>query len=249
MTSQKKTIQWLPMLFALAAPLVSLCSCSNDDNEKYLYRPTALVTVCPKPDNSFFMQLDDSTTLHPTNITRSPFGDKEVRALVNYSKFAHTDSTYIKQNCVFINWIDSIRTKMPVEDKGDENDKLYGNDAIEIVKDWVTVAEDGYLTMRIRTRWGNATTHSINLLTGSNPNDPYELELRHNAYGDTYGKLGDALIAFNLNNLSHKPNAKVNIKLTWKSFQGKKTAEFKLQTRPSFATTNIGDMNFIKNFQ
>lgn len=250
MTSKKRTTQWLPVLLALAAPLASLCSCSNDDDEKYLYSPTALVTVCTKPDNSFFLQLDDSTTLHPTNITQSPFGGKEVRALVNYSKTTHTDGTYINQNCVFINWIDSIRTKMPVEDKGDENDKLYGNDAIEIVKDWVTVAEDGYLTMRIRTRWGNAaTTHSINLLTGSNPNAPYELELRHNAYGDTYGKLGDALIAFNLNNLPHKPNAKVNIKLTWNSFYGKKTTEFKLQTRPSFTTTDIGSIKFIRNFQ
>ncbi|CEN49242.1 conserved hypothetical protein [Capnocytophaga canimorsus] len=51
-----------------------------------------------------------------------------------------------------INWIDSIRTKKPVPDLGAENDAKYGNDAIEVVKDWLTVAEDGYLTLRIRTQ-------------------------------------------------------------------------------------------------
>ncbi len=50
--------------------------------------------------------------------------------------------------------MDSIRTKMPVVSAGENNDEKFGNDPIEIVKDWVTIAEDGYLTLRIRTKWG-----------------------------------------------------------------------------------------------
>ena len=33
-----------------------------------------------------FLQLDDKTTLLPTNMTKSPYGEKEVRALVNYKE-------------------------------------------------------------------------------------------------------------------------------------------------------------------
>ena len=31
-----------------------------------------------------------------------------------------------------------------------ENSEKYGNNLVEIVRDWVTVAEDGYLTLRFR---------------------------------------------------------------------------------------------------
>ena len=51
----------------------------DDDNDYYRYAlPNALVTVKPVADNSFFMQLDDSTTLLPVNMKNSPYGEKEV---------------------------------------------------------------------------------------------------------------------------------------------------------------------------
>ena len=66
--------------------LMMLPSCLNDDDSSELLRPTALVTVCPNADGSFIMQLDDETQLVPTNLKSSPFGTKEVRALVNYTE-------------------------------------------------------------------------------------------------------------------------------------------------------------------
>ena len=70
---------------ALLTCTFSLPSC-NDDNNNDLYYPSALVTVKPSIDNSsFYLQLDDNTTLAPTNMKVSPFGKKEVRALVNYT--------------------------------------------------------------------------------------------------------------------------------------------------------------------
>lgn len=157
----------------------TLSSCTNDDDDIALLQPTALVTVRPTDGGAFTLQLDNTTSLYPSNMNSSPFGDKEVRALVNY-----TDEVVCGDaRSVHINWIDSIRTKMPVPDLGIENDERYGNNAIEIVKDWVTIAEDGYLTLRIRTLWGMPNNkHHINLLTGCNPEDPYEVELRHDAH-------------------------------------------------------------------
>lgn len=218
-----KSIAFISGLVALAGVSPS-CLDENDDNVA-LYRPTALVTVRPAADGTFSMQLDDVTTLLPSNVKTSPFGAKEVRALVNYNDNGETGSV----RSVHINWMDSIRTKNTVPSLGDENDLRYGKDPIEVVRDWVTVAEDGYLTLRIRTLWGPANNrHYINLLTGVNPENPYELELRHDAKGDVNGVTGDALIAFRLADLPAADANPVKIKLNWMSFSGRKSAEFEL---------------------
>ncbi len=65
--------------------LLSLQSCldDNDTYENKLY-PNALVTLKQGADKTVYLQLDDKTTLLPINLKSSPFGDREVRALVNY---------------------------------------------------------------------------------------------------------------------------------------------------------------------
>ena len=111
-------------------------SCLDDDDD-YPYSkvlPNALVTVKPLP----------------VNMTSSPFGQKEVRALVNFDETNESSGIYSK--AVNINWIDSILTKPIAPDLGvTSNDSIYGSDPVEIVNDWVTIAEDGYLTLRFRT--------------------------------------------------------------------------------------------------
>lgn len=177
------------------------------------------------------MQLDNSTTLVASNLTSSPYGDKEVRAIINYTDEGENRGDI---RSVRINWMDSIRTKWPVPYIKEQNDRLYGNDPVEIVRDWVTVAEDGYLTLRIRTLWGDRNVkHYVNLLTGKNTDDAFEVELRHNAMGDVRGHVGDALIAFNLNQLPRNGQDAVKLKVHWTSFSGPKSAEFDLQLHPS----------------
>lgn len=222
------------LLFSIVGVMVlmMLPSCTSDDDSPELLRPTALVTVCPNADGSFIMQLDNATQLVPTNLKTSPFGTKEVRALVNYTE-TNVSPQDKKVRNVEVNWLDSIRTKLPVETLGKQDEVKYGNDPIEIVQDWVTVAEDGYLTLRIRTLWGSPhATHILNLVTGTNPEDPYELELRHDAKGDKNGRWGDALIAFNLNKLPRGDAGIAKIKLKWKSFTGDKSAKFEIKMRP-----------------
>lgn len=51
-----------------------------------------------------------------------------------------------------------------------------------MINDWVTIAEDGYLTLRFRTMWGNRSqAHFVNLLMSKDAENPYEVEFRHNA--------------------------------------------------------------------
>lgn len=209
---------------------LSLQSCLDDDDNYSLRFPNALVTVKTATDQTVFLQLDDKTTLLPTNMTKSPFGEKEVRALVNYEETDEPGGIY--NQAVHINWIDSILTKPIAPDLGSENDAIYGTDPVEIVNDWVTIAEDGYLTLRFRTQRGNYDTkHFVNLLLTKNPENPYEVEFRHNAKGDTYGEEVDGLVAFRLDALPDTEGETVKLTLKWNSYSGEKSAEFDYCTR------------------
>ena len=170
-------------------------------------------------------------------MTSSPFGEKEVRALVNYDELDESGGKYDK--AIQVNWIDSILTKSIAPDRGTENDVVYGTDPVEIVNDWVTIAEDGYLTLRFRTTWGDYhKAHFVNLLLSQNPENLYEVEFRHHAYGDTYGTMGDGLVAFKLDGLPDTNGKTVKLKLKWKSFTGDKSAEFDYCTQKSVTPVN-----------
>ena len=229
-------------LFGLVAAVMlvsSFSACDNDDTYIWYYDavPNALVTVKPVDGAGFYMQLDDSTTLHPVNMSVSPYGDKEVRALVNYAYVRPEENDYEKRSFkVNVNWIDSILTKPAVPYPADGDVSEYGEDPIEIVRDWVNIAEDGYLTLRFRTRWGNnGVVHFVNLFTGVNPDDPYEVEFRHNAYGDVNGTPGDALVAFRLSDLPDTNGKTVKLTLKYKSFSGEKSIRFDYCSRKATA--------------
>lgn len=222
-----KAMKFLTGVMLAFVSVFTISSCDDGDDFVWYYPsyPNAMVTVKPTAGNGFYMQLDDSTTLFPTNVTVSPYGDKEVRALVNYTEVKPVNEDYTKS--VVINWIDSILTKDAVPYPADGDDGEYGSDPIEIVKDWVNIAEDGYLTLRFRTRWGgNGVAHYVNLLTGVNPDDPYEVEFRHNAFGDVGGVYGDALVAYRLKGLPDTEGKTVKLTLTYESFSGRKSIQF-----------------------
>lgn len=228
-------VNYLIGIAVIVLAALSFQSCLDDDKYVNYNYPNALVTVKQASDESVFLQLDDKTTLLPVNLKSHPFGGKEVRALVNYEDADQSSQGYSK--AVKVNWIDSIRTKAMVPDLGEENDEKYGIDPVEIVNDWVTIAEDGYLTLRFRTLWGNqSVAHHVNLVFGENPENPYEVEFRHNAFGDTQGVANDALVAFKLDKLPDTKGEKVKLKLKWKSFSGEKSTEFDYTTQEATPT-------------
>lgn len=61
----------------------------------------------------------------------SPYGEKEVRALVNFDPVNESSGEYDK--AVHINWIDSILTKPIAGDLGDKNDEVYGTDPVDMI--------------------------------------------------------------------------------------------------------------------
>ena len=230
-----KTIafRWL----AIAAAVLSLAACKLDDDEfdPSIMYPSALVTVKPSVDGTtFIMQVDDNTVVHAVNYTQSPFGNKEVRALVNYrtpkEDELQSGNPIVGAENVYVNWIDSILTKKAIPSVGDDV-LLYGNDPVEILNDWTTVVEDGYITLRFRTYWNSGTVHRVNLVTGTDPSDPYKVVFYHDAGGDYYGEAGDGLVAFRLDGIPDTFGKSVDLTLEWQSFSGIKTAKFKYRSR------------------
>ncbi len=214
---------------ALAFFTVSACGYDiNDDYQPDLSQmiPNAIVTVKTDPQsNQMYLQLNDSTTLLPVNMTKSPFGKKQVRALANISDALGSNGAYSR--LVTINRIDSIVTKPTVPSTGSQDYFLFGNDAVEIIDNWMTGVEDGYLTICFSTIWGDAKQpHIMNLLTGTDPTSLYTVELHHNAQGDKDGNYANSIIAFDLKSLPPTFGKTVKLKLVWESFFGRKSMTF-----------------------
>lgn len=222
---------------------LGLYACNNNDDAYYYYdyMPNAIVTVKSDGQDRCFFQLDDSTTLLPLNVPGQPYGDKEVRALINFTLADKPSDPYTQ--AVYVHWMDSVLTKNTAPDLGEENDAVYGTDPVEILNSWLTVSEDGYLTLNFSTLSGNASTkHYVNLLTGLNPDNPYEVEFRHNAYGDVEGHQMIGLVAFRLDDLPDTQGETVKLTLKWNSYSGVKTHEFDYCTREASETSGTAEV-------
>lgn len=219
-------MKFLRLSLLLATVMLGLQACNDDVDTVNNYLPNALVTLKTNAQTgAFYMQLNDSVTLVPTNVKTAPYNGKELRALVNCKQEGTDDSHSSKS--VYVNWIDTIRTKSMAMHTADD-DTAFGTDPIEVVNTWKTVVEDGYFTLQFRTLFGNKAVHEINLLKGS---QPYEVEIKHNAHGDVDGYAGDGLVAFRLDKLPDTEGKTVTLTVKWKSYSGEKQAQFKYCTR------------------
>lgn len=259
----KSTIKKLMIAALAAASIISVHSCVKDTEGYYIYYPNAIVTVkqVPGETGACYLQLDDSTTLIAENMRTSPFGDREVRALANIQQTSGHAEGY--DMVVHVNAIDSILTKSTVPYVNDIAG-LYGDEPVEMVNDWMTVVEDGYITLRIRVmNTGPGTVHVLNLVTGTTE-DPYLVEFRHKIElegapnpGGMYppypeGYLADGLVAFRLDSLPDTQGETVKLTLKWKSFNGGySTVQFDYCTRePSPSKMKIeSGASFLTNLQ
>ena len=210
---------------------ISIQSCNKDDGYSYdIIYPNALVTIKPDGD-SFYIQLDDNTVIHPTNIENFSFKE-ETRAFANFDFPAKPWTSEFE---VYAHWIRPTLTKMTDESKGSaEEDKAeFGEDPVELVKGW-TVCEDGYLSLQFRAAWsryGNIK-HRVSLITGTDPEDPYLVEFRHDDCGDIPEVVADGYVSFRLSSLPDTGDETVKLKVRYLSNMGMKTVEFDYKTRP-----------------
>lgn len=184
----------------------------------------AILTVKKTPTDSVYFQLNDSTTIYASNYQdrysrmERVFCDITV-TLKKVGRFNYTGK---------INWIESLD-----EGKVTSDSTVPGTDGLDILNDWMTGVEDGYLTVHYSTWWGKSPVqHDFYLVTGANPADPYEVELRQNANGDKKDEEGDSLICFDINSLPDTGGQYKTLTLKWTTSGGSASEkEFKFKTR------------------
>lgn len=214
------------LAISLGATLVSCSTDSKDTPAEYL----AVATAIPGTgDAGFLLKVDKNTTLRPVNVTKCPF-EKETRVFVRYYEVENqTSSAYKEVNLLAIS---DMLTKDLAENKGADNAKEYGSDALAIYDDWSTVAEDGYMTIHFCAFFGRGgITHSINLVDVSDAEHPNKFRLYHNAHNDISLNTTDGYAAFRIFPRS-ECDKDATIELEWDDLSGA-VRQVKFQHNPT----------------
>ena len=246
-----KTLKYLFLIVSLAVCSLAFQSCNKDDIVRV---SSAIVTVRPNEAlNSVEFKVNDQLILYPVNIVGNDFGPEETRAIIEFRKPTDAEALPMATSSfgpqIYVTWIKLILTKPLAQDMGSDqaNAEEYGQDPVEIVQDWVTLAEDGYMNLCFRTLWGGLATHYVNMVYTPEPDNPYCVTFYHDAKGDAPINQNDALVAFRLTQLPDTNGQTVDLKVKWNSFSGPKSTTFKYCTRKetvsssSFATVPMVD--------
>lgn len=228
-----KKVTFLILLLTFVGLATTMQSCLDDDGDKH-ERYLAVATVYPQADGGFLLAITESQVVKPSNVTESPYGDKKARVLTEYYFEPSDPANSSTKEYVHICWMNEILSKAPVAAEGEFKDK-YGYEPIAIVEDWLTIAEDGYLTLHLRTDSDiPGIKHEMNLAVGDITQSPIELTLCHSTKGVSKerSQYADGPIAFPLEEtLADLAGQTVKLKLNWNSYDGEKSREFELKIR------------------
>ena len=230
-------------MFAVLALAFAMVACTNKDNDDPMVYLNATVTFRPQADGKYFLKQDEHTALivKNSNLQSYPFTPGvEQRAIVQYGYDPENPGTnkvegFDKTLDVTLYALDTVFTKAPVA-YDPLKEESYGNDPLGLYlgTDYfpTTMVEDGYLCVCFELPVGMSDTqHSINLLTGIDPKDPYTLELRHNANGDTSITTSVCYMNFPLKDLPDTGGDTINLKLRWNSLVTGETETTTLEYR------------------
>ena len=184
------------------------------------YTVDAVVTVKQDTDGTVFFQFTDELRLFPGN-------DCQMRAWGSLTIYAEEVPIY--GNKVDVNWLEPLdegqflKTQPSVE-------KAMGVDVM--TNSWVTGVEDGYLTLRYNTWWGEPAGHHDFYVAAQDPSDPYSLTLYQDAHADAKDSYTEAIICFDINSLPDTGDTYKTLTLNWITTQGKtESAQFGFKTR------------------
>jgi hypothetical protein len=219
-----KTLNIFLAFVGTALITLTFSSCLDDENSYSLDDMwLSIATARPLSDNNFYLTLDDSTSLWPAapqDIYYQPIRPQRVQ--INYTVLGDDFNGY--DHAIKLNRIDTILTKPIAENKGIQNDSIYGNDPVDISGIWVG---DGFLNVLFKTYYSGDVKHFVNLIRNEIASDtPYRVEFRHNAYRDKSSYLRYGIVAFDLSSID-TDGKDVILKIKVNTFEGEKEMEKK----------------------
>ena len=220
-----------PSFILLTALLLAFVACSKDDagyrDNEWGYLPTedgdnevsepaqvqfsAIATLFRTESGQYYLQVDANTRVYPANFEDLCHTEPEcpcriVGDLTGFDRQIRDLGYY-----GVLDWFEFLEKGPVLGERGE------GKDGVDVLADWMTSLEDGFLTLHFQTWWGYETRrHELRLVTGTNPDDPYELLLVHNANGDPKSMQADALVYFDLQGALPKPEDPDNTTVTLK---------------------------------
>ncbi|MBQ0025584.1 MAG: hypothetical protein KBT00_07700 [Bacteroidales bacterium] len=219
---------------AIILAISSLSSC--DKGTQYLGFYDATVTIKPLKGSQFdcFFQQDEHTAVVVNTPGQFSYSGDEERAYIHYYLVKTENTTSFPYPDITEVWyVDlvscSLLHQKQLAESVQDDDEEYGNEPVEVIcGDKVfpsTSIEDGYLNLVFQVFDADLMNHTINVVKGSDPSDPYKLVVHHKlgiSNGETiYPFLNAYLFCFPLKELPDTGNTPKKVTIEWKDFSGK----------------------------
>ncbi|MCQ2154287.1 MAG: hypothetical protein MJY55_00515 [Bacteroidales bacterium] len=229
--------------------LLSAVSCKKDTPAYY----DATVTFRQTKDGGCFIVVNDSTELHPSNVSHYPFYPfNETRAMAGYfdNGPATPEHGFKYARNVTVNYYRPMLMKMPVESQGQtKDDEMYGTEPIGLYLYPTfpcTLIEDGYLNLSFAFGPYGPYSHHINLVYNVD-DDPYKMEVHHLVSDENVqsnGFIANGLASFPLVKLPDTQGKTVDVTLIWNSMKTgrKERIVLKYNTRPDWPSDSYSNL-------
>ena len=220
-------------------------SCINDEGYSLddVWYSIATIRTEEEGATPYWLTLDSGTSLWPaaTNFPWYKPKDKQ-RAIIMYTILSDEYSGY--DHAIKILDIKNILTKPIAENLGEENDSIYGTDAVEIAEMWIG---DGFLNVVFEFNYGGNEVHFINLIENDNENTPYFYEFRHHAYNDRERYRRKGIVAFDFSTVDTQ-GEEVELTIQVNTFDGTKDYIIKYHSdnNPNVQNRNYSPDNFME---
>lgn len=180
----------------------------------------AVVTVKQDTDGTVFFQLGDEERLFPV-----PSYDFSRQERVMTSLTVYAEEVPLYGHTARVNWAEPLEQGPIMYTL----DATY-NDGLDVVEDWISSVEDGYLTVHYNTWWGETSLHhDLALVPGPGPMD---LTLIHTANGDSKDVYSDGIVYFDINGQLPQTDTYKTLTLHWTDTKGRSASRsFEFKTR------------------
>ena len=233
---------WLILGLWLTIAAIVFNSCSKDDGYSLDKAWYSIATVHPLSSNSFWLSLDDGTTLWPvaSNIPWYQPNEKK-RAFAVYTLLS--DKYYGYNHAIKVLDLKSILTKSISENLGSTNNSIYGTDSVKISDMWIG---DGFLNIVFEFNYGGNVVHFINLVERNDMNTPFFFEFRHNAYDDEVRYRRKGIVCFDLSTIDTN-GEEVVLSILVNTFEGEKIYSIKYSSgSPDAGSHNYSMEDFVE---
>ena len=165
---------------------------NHEHGQQILKEDLLAVATLRSKDGVRYLQLDPKSVgyvVNPESVADVPDG---TRLFLQYKSFRADDKPSFCTESVWVDWVSPL-------DVGEVAASPVGKgDPVDIVTDWITSLEDGFLTLHYVIRGSGKEKHGFTLCA---TDDPTKFVLVHDAKGETEGSPTDGIVCFPVDGL------------------------------------------------